>query len=281
MKLRRSVIVGVGASMLALPTTCFALFGTGDVVFDPSSYGELVSQYGQQLKQVASEAATDLNTARTYANLVENGLHLTSLPQIASDLGLSTSGLSGEMSGFQALSSLYQTYASGQQLVTQGEQMLNGRGFTLPQFSLSQLSSIARQFYSGSDATQVQNGYNQQILATQGYMQQAGSLVDLNNQRQSLATSLNDQIALDGILGDNSAAATAQEELAATQTIARQQDVGPQLQQVTAAAALQGELVQVNAATAIAEADLRDTQARQQFASAPISDVTAYGLTAN
>lgn len=41
---RRKWIVGAGAAVLLTATPSFALFGIGDIVFDPTSYGSLVSQ---------------------------------------------------------------------------------------------------------------------------------------------------------------------------------------------------------------------------------------------
>src|ERR1700759_4773068 len=40
---RRKWLIG-GAGLLLVATPCFALFGIGDVVFDPTSYASLVSQ---------------------------------------------------------------------------------------------------------------------------------------------------------------------------------------------------------------------------------------------
>ena len=41
---RRTWLIGVSAAVLLTSTPSFALFGLGDIVFDPTSYGSLVSQ---------------------------------------------------------------------------------------------------------------------------------------------------------------------------------------------------------------------------------------------
>src|SRR3984885_14195312 len=41
---RRKWLIGAGAALLLTATPSFALFGIGDIVFDPTSYGSLVQQ---------------------------------------------------------------------------------------------------------------------------------------------------------------------------------------------------------------------------------------------
>src|ERR1700684_1454496 len=41
---RRKWLLGAGAALLLTATPSFALFGIGDIVFDPTSYASLVSQ---------------------------------------------------------------------------------------------------------------------------------------------------------------------------------------------------------------------------------------------
>ena len=50
------LVTGIALGLGAAPA--FALFGLGDIVFDPTSYGELVAQ----VSQMASVVTTDLNT---------------------------------------------------------------------------------------------------------------------------------------------------------------------------------------------------------------------------
>jgi type IV secretion system protein TrbJ len=62
---RRKWIIG-GAALLLTATPSFALFGIGDIVFDPTSYGSLVSQ---------------LTTLKTQYNMLKNNLTHFSLKQ--------------------------------------------------------------------------------------------------------------------------------------------------------------------------------------------------------
>src|SRR5579875_785257 len=41
---KRKWLIGTGAALLLTATPSFALFGVGDIVFDPTSYASLVSQ---------------------------------------------------------------------------------------------------------------------------------------------------------------------------------------------------------------------------------------------
>jgi hypothetical protein len=41
---RRKWLLGAGAALLLTATPSYALFGIGDIVFDPTSYASLVSQ---------------------------------------------------------------------------------------------------------------------------------------------------------------------------------------------------------------------------------------------
>src|SRR5271168_4815821 len=56
---RRKWLIGAGAALLLTATPSFALFGIGDIVFDPTSYASLVSQ-----------ATTALNQFKTIENNV-------------------------------------------------------------------------------------------------------------------------------------------------------------------------------------------------------------------
>jgi len=62
---RRKLIIGGGALLLAA-TPSFALFGIGDIVFDPTSYGSLVSQ---------------LTTLQTQYNMLKNNITHFSIKQ--------------------------------------------------------------------------------------------------------------------------------------------------------------------------------------------------------
>src|ERR1700689_5524188 len=63
---RRKWIVATGAALLLAATPSFALFGIGDIVFDPTSYASLVSQ---------------LPTLETQNNMLKNNIAHFSLKQ--------------------------------------------------------------------------------------------------------------------------------------------------------------------------------------------------------
>src|SRR5665213_4292735 len=56
---RRKWLLGAGAALLLTATPSFALFGIGDIVFDPTSYAQLVSQ---------------LTTLETQYNMLKNNI---------------------------------------------------------------------------------------------------------------------------------------------------------------------------------------------------------------
>jgi hypothetical protein len=63
---RRKWLLGAGAAVLLTATPAFALFGVGDIVFDPTSYASLVSQ---------------LTTLETQYNMLKNNITHFSLKQ--------------------------------------------------------------------------------------------------------------------------------------------------------------------------------------------------------
>jgi type IV secretion system protein TrbJ len=63
---RRKWLLGAGAALLLTATPSFALFGIGDIVFDPTSYASLVSQ---------------LTTLETQYNMLKNNITHFSLKQ--------------------------------------------------------------------------------------------------------------------------------------------------------------------------------------------------------
>jgi type IV secretion system protein TrbJ len=63
---RRKWLIGSGAALLLMATPSFALFGIGDIVFDPTSYASLVSQ---------------LTTLQTQYNMLKNNITHFSLKQ--------------------------------------------------------------------------------------------------------------------------------------------------------------------------------------------------------
>ena len=63
---RRKWLIGAGAALLLTATPSFALFGIGDIVFDPTSYASLVSQ---------------LTTLQTQYNMLKNNITHFSVKQ--------------------------------------------------------------------------------------------------------------------------------------------------------------------------------------------------------
>src|SRR5271168_5606934 len=63
---RRKWLIGAGAALLLTATPGFALFGIGDIVFDPTSYASLVSQ---------------LTTIESQYNMLKNNIEHFSLKQ--------------------------------------------------------------------------------------------------------------------------------------------------------------------------------------------------------
>src|SRR6202789_3932666 len=63
---RRKWLLGAGAAVLLTATHAFALFGIGDIVFDPTSYASLVSQ---------------LTTLESQYNMLKNNITHFSLKQ--------------------------------------------------------------------------------------------------------------------------------------------------------------------------------------------------------
>ena len=63
---RRKWLLGAGAALLLTATPSFALFGIGDIVFDPTSYASLVSQ---------------LTTLETQYNMLKNNITHFSVKQ--------------------------------------------------------------------------------------------------------------------------------------------------------------------------------------------------------
>ena len=123
---RRKWLLGAGAAVLLTATPAFALFGIGDIVFDPTSYASLVSQ---------------LTTLESQYNMLKNNITHFSLKQqwqttlhtlekvnVANMFGetagikiaLNTNNPSASLTGWQTatvpMNSNASTYLAGQQL---------------------------------------------------------------------------------------------------------------------------------------------------------------------
>jgi len=87
---RRKWLLGAGAALLLTATPSFALFGIGDIVFDPTSYASLVSQ---------------LTTLETQYNMLKNNItHLSLKQQWQTTLhaleNVNVANMFGETAGF-------------------------------------------------------------------------------------------------------------------------------------------------------------------------------------
>jgi len=74
---RKTLIVAT-ATLLAGSIPALAIFGFGDIVFDPSSYGELVSQLAQMEKQYSELVSTYQMVTNQYNQMVRNAKMITS-----------------------------------------------------------------------------------------------------------------------------------------------------------------------------------------------------------
>jgi hypothetical protein len=278
---RAAAFAGVAALSIVYTSPAWALLGVGDVVFDPTAYAQQIEQYAAQLRQAETELSQLEQQVTTYEQMVQNAAHLTSLPQTLSALGVPN--LNAEATAFRSISQLYQMGVSGQQFLAQAQQTLSSQGWTLPTLpSMSNFPQLASQFYGPTDATNVTTGYNRQVAETNGYLQSAGAMNTVEQQRETLATSLNDQLAAaNASLGDNTEGQTLQAIYAAQTTADRQNDLSLQLQSVSANAGLQQELNRINTEATITQSDLSDTQARAAYRRAPANDFTTLPWTSN
>ncbi len=278
--MRSLLLAGVAAATLTAPMPAHALLGVGDVVFDPTANATQLEQYASQLRQAATELQQLEQTVATYEHLVQNATRLQNLPEVLSTLGLDTGELTSGMSALKSINSLYSIASTGQAFMNDAKGMLNTNGYTVPSFDMNTFRSLAGGLYKSSDATTVNNGYNRQVKDTDQYLQSTSVLADVNTQRATLADSLNTQLEAAANLGDSSEGATLQSLLALQGTAARQNDLLVRSNTVAADAALQQNLARIQTETQVAEADLANTQARRNYANAPINDFNNLPWTA-
>jgi type IV secretion system protein TrbJ len=122
----RKWILGTGVSLLLIATPSFALFGVGDIVFDPTSYASLV----QQLTTIQMQYEMLKNNIEHFSakQLWQTELHVLENVNIASMFGetagikvaLNTNNPSVSLTGWQTatvpISSNASTYLAGQSL---------------------------------------------------------------------------------------------------------------------------------------------------------------------
>jgi len=282
---RGLMLAGVAAVATITVTSrpAYALFGAGDVVFDPTANENLMVQYAEQLRQAATQLQQLEQQVQTYEQMVRNATSLGNLPKVLNTLGLDTGSLTGGMDALKSVNALYSITTTGQAFTNDARSALNTNGFTLPSMDINTFRSLAGNLASGSGSSAVNsmsNGYNRNVVGTNQYIQSAGVLSDVQTQRANLATSLNDQLEQAANLGDNSEGATLQTLVALQGTAARQNDLLVRVGTVSADSSLQERLQRLQVETDIAEADIRNTQARQAYSNAPVHDVTTFGWTA-
>lgn len=278
---RNFLLAGAAAvALVTAPKPADAIFGMGDLVFDPIMNSLQIEQFAKQLEQAAVELQQLEQTVETYVHMVQNATRLQNLPQILDTLGLDTGQLTSGMSALKAINSLYSIGNTGEQFASDARRLLNTNGYVVPSLDMNTFRSLAGGLYRPEDATTAANGYNRQVKDTDQYIQSAGVLADVNTQRANLASSLNDQLQAAAGLGDTSQGATLQSILALQGTAARQNDLLVRTTTVAADAALQERLARIQAETAIAEGDLANVRARQDYANASINDVTNLAWTA-
>ena len=123
---RRKWLLGAGAALLLTATPSFALFGIGDIVFDPTSYASLVSQ----LTTLESQYNMLKNNITHFSakQLWQTELHALENVNVASMFGetagikiaLNANNPSASLTGWQTatvpMNSNASTYLAGQQL---------------------------------------------------------------------------------------------------------------------------------------------------------------------
>ncbi len=123
---RRKWLIGAGATLLLAATPSFALFGIGDIVFDPTSYASLVSQLttlesqynmlknnithfsAKQLWQTELHALENVNVANMFGE--------TAGIKIALNSNSPSTSLTGWQTATVPMNSNASTYLAGQQL---------------------------------------------------------------------------------------------------------------------------------------------------------------------
>jgi type IV secretion system protein VirB5 len=217
-------------SSAAVPRPAFALFGIGDVVFDPSVFGQVVQQAKnglQQLQQLEQDGQILTSQLAQLRSFYESFAHLTDVSQLAS---------------------LLQTPAVMNPLpqITQLEGMLSGNGFT------SQLGSLVQQFVhqnqayapTGTDwqAQEMLRSANitagQMALGNQLYSSAQQRIEGLSQLEGSLATSSDPKETLDLIARSNIENGVAQAQALQGQSLFIMQQAQQQAEQQREAEAL-------------------------------------------
>ena len=163
----------IGATLLSAPvailianvTPAYALFGFGDVVFDPSNYAEALVQSARELDQINNQIQSLQNEAQQLINEARN---LASLP-------------------YSALQQLQQSIFQTQQLLQQAQGIA---------FNVQQIDQVFFQQYSNIDLSQsdqqligqARTRWQNTVGALQDAMRvQAGAVGNIDGQKAQLA----------------------------------------------------------------------------------------------
>ena len=221
--------IAVTLGCAAVPRPAHALFGAGDVVFDPSVFGQVVQQAKnglQQLQQLEQNGQILTNQLMQLRTFYEFFAQLTDISQLASILRAPT-----------VMNPLPQ--------ITQLEGMLSGNGFT------GQLGSLVQQFVNqnrayaptGTDwqAQEMLRTANvtasQMALGNQLYSSAAQRIQGLSELEGRLATSSDPKETLDLIARTNVENGLAQAQALQGQSLAIMQQAQQQTEQQRAAEA--------------------------------------------
>jgi P-type conjugative transfer protein TrbJ len=163
----------IGATLLSAPlsvaiamvTPAYALFGFGDVVFDPTNYAEAVEQSARALEQINNQIQGLQNQAQQLINEARN---LASLP-------------------YSSLQQLQQSISQTQQLLQQAQGIA---------FNVQQIDQVFSQQYSNIDLSQsdqqligqARTRWQNTVGALQDAMRvQAGAVGNIDGQKAQLA----------------------------------------------------------------------------------------------
>lgn len=71
---RRALLLGGASALLLQSRRSYAIFGVGDIVFDPQQYAQSLLSYAQQAKQYAVELEQQITQLSMLKNMVQNTL---------------------------------------------------------------------------------------------------------------------------------------------------------------------------------------------------------------
>jgi type IV secretion system protein TrbJ len=216
-------------------TPAYALFGFGDIVFDPSNYAENVLQAARALEQINNQVQSLQNEAQMLINQARN---LASLP-------------------YSSLQQLQQSVQRTQQLLGEAQRIA---------FDVQQIDQIFTEQYSSMDLS----ASDQQLidLARERWGNTVGALQDAMRVQAGVVGNIETQRGeLSALVGESQGAAGAlQATQAGTQILALQ---AQQLADLTALLAANGRADALSAAEQAAAAEQGREQRRRFLESGP------------